>query len=172
MLTFLALLTLSPVHILATQEGVDPLALRAEWSEASPNARKLAMTAYAQVGVPYRYATSNPEVGFDCSGLVKYAAAAVGVDLPHNSGAQRRALEAVDSPEVGDLIWYPGHVAIYLGQGLEVHAPQPGRTVEVRTLPDRRLEFRRIVETLPETVMLGHDSGSGQGGVSAGIRYL
>lgn len=174
MLAFISvLLTLWPVQSLAVEQGIPPQDLKREWAEVPYEARVVALTALSQVGKPYRYATSDPDVGFDCSGLVKYAASFAGVDLPHYSRAQKDALTPVDEPQVGDLIWYPGHVAIYLGQGLEVHAPQPGKTVEVRPIPtNRRLEFRRIVETLPETVMLGHAAKSGTGALSSGVRYL
>ena len=75
--------------------------------------------------------------GFDCSGLVKYAYAAAGLDLPHYTGAQYQQGKKVprDNAKRGDLIFYgPGgsqHVAIYLGDGQMIEAPQSGQTVSV-----------------------------------------
>jgi cell wall-associated NlpC family hydrolase len=113
-----------------------------------PKAVEIIQAALEQVGTPYRYATADPDKGFDCSGLVYYAASQAGIELPHSSRAQINAAEPVSEPLPGDLIWYPGHVAIYLGNGLQVHAPEPGKTVEVRKIPDRDdLRFGRIVPT-------------------------
>jgi cell wall-associated NlpC family hydrolase len=92
--------------------------------------------ALAQVGVPYRYATSSPGVGFDCSGLTHYAWAQAGVNLPRNSAAQAGSVPRVPVSEArpGDLIFYYSpisHVGIYLGGGQLVHAPNTGKTVSV-----------------------------------------
>ncbi len=92
--------------------------------------------ALAQQGVPYRYATSSPGVGFDCSGLTAYAWAQAGVGLPHQSRAQFASVPRVpkESAQAGDLIFFYSpisHVSIYLGNGMQVHAPNTGSTVSV-----------------------------------------
>ncbi|HYN32565.1 MAG TPA: C40 family peptidase, partial [Ilumatobacteraceae bacterium] len=92
--------------------------------------------ALAQQGVPYRYATSSPGVGFDCSGLTAYAWGQSGVGLPHQSGAQFASTPRVpiDQAQPGDLIFFYSpisHVSIYLGNGMQVHAPNTGKTVTV-----------------------------------------
>jgi cell wall-associated NlpC family hydrolase len=92
--------------------------------------------ALAQQGVPYRYATSSPGVGFDCSGLTAYAWAQAGVGLPHQSRAQFASIPHVpkESAQPGDLIFFYSpisHVSIYLGNGMQVHAPNTGKTVTV-----------------------------------------
>lgn len=75
--------------------------------------------------------------GFDCSGLTKYAFAAAGLNLPHYSGAQYQIGKKVSRENIqrGDLIFYgPGgsqHVAIYLGNGQMIEAPQSGQNVQV-----------------------------------------
>ena len=77
------------------------------------------------------------KVGFDCSGLVIYAFAAAGISLPHFTGYQYQRGEKVDPSQMqrGDLIFYgPNggeHVAIYLGDGQMLEAPQSGSTVSV-----------------------------------------
>jgi cell wall-associated NlpC family hydrolase len=92
--------------------------------------------ALGQQGVPYRYATSKPGVGFDCSGLTAYAWAQAGVGLPHQSRAQFASVPHVpkESAQAGDLLFFYSpisHVSIYLGNGMQVHAPNTGKTVTV-----------------------------------------
>uniref|UniRef100_UPI00058E15B0 C40 family peptidase n=1 Tax=Ilumatobacter nonamiensis TaxID=467093 RepID=UPI00058E15B0 len=64
--------------------------------------------AMSQQGVPYRYATSNPGVSFDCSGLTAYAWAQAGVYLPHQSAQQYASIPHVSqgAAQPGDLIFY------------------------------------------------------------------
>ncbi len=92
--------------------------------------------ALGQVGVAYQYATSNPGVSFDCSGLTHYAWGQAGVYLPRNSRAQAAATPHVPAANAapGDLIFYYSpisHVGIYLGGGQLVHAPNSGDHVKV-----------------------------------------
>ena len=92
-----------------------------------------------QLGVPYRFAASEPGVAFDCSGLTKYAWGKAGVYLPHQSSAQFSSTPQVpkESAQPGDLIFYYspiGHVAIYIGGGSLIHAPQSGDVVKVATV--------------------------------------
>ncbi|WP_447002907.1 NlpC/P60 family protein [Saccharothrix isguenensis] len=76
-------------------------------------------------------------VGFDCSGLMMYAFAGVGVYLPHYSGYQYNAGRKVPLAQAqrGDMLfWGPGggtHVALYLGGGMMVEAPYSGSSVRV-----------------------------------------
>ena len=95
--------------------------------------------ALAQQGTPYRYATSSPGVGFDCSGLTSYAWGQAGVYLPHQSGQQYASIPHVDkgSAQPGDLIFYYSpisHVGIYIGGGQMVHAPNTGSVVSVTSV--------------------------------------
>ena len=95
--------------------------------------------ALGQQGVAYRYATSNPGVSFDCSGLTHYAWGQAGVYLPRNSRAQAAATPHVPAAaaQPGDLIFYYSpisHVGIYLGGGQLVHAPNSGTVVKVASV--------------------------------------
>jgi cell wall-associated NlpC family hydrolase len=95
-------------------------------------------TAMAQRGKPYVWAAAGPG-SFDCSGLVQYAYAAAGVSLPHSSGAQARAGQAVsrDQLQPGDIIAFyspVSHVGIYIGNGQMVHAPTSGDVVKVASI--------------------------------------
>lgn len=77
------------------------------------------------VGNPYVYGGTSLTNGTDCSGFTQSVYAAFGYSLPRTAEAQRSAGTAVDSLEdaqPGDLICYPGHVAIYCGNGTIVHA--------------------------------------------------
>ena len=91
--------------------------------------------AYAQLGCPYRYGGTGPcPRGYDCSGLAQAAWAAAGVQIPRDSYSQWAALPHVplSSIEPGDLLIYngEGHVAIYVGGGYIIDAPQTGMNVQ------------------------------------------
>jgi cell wall-associated NlpC family hydrolase len=92
-------------------------------------------TARAQLGKPYRWGGVGPSA-FDCSGLTRYAWAAAGVHLPHSSRGQFASLKRVDMDDMqpGDLVYRPGHIGIYVGGGLMIHAPQSGYRVQVSPL--------------------------------------
>lgn len=120
----------------AAAVGSDAATVDRNWN-VSPDARLLAVySALAQVGMPYRYATADPGVGFDCSGLTSYAWSTVGVDLARNSRAQIRAAAPVAVADIrpGDLVYYPGHVSLAVDDGIVVHAPGRGAYVEVRLI--------------------------------------
>ena len=96
--------------------------------------------AKAYVGTPYVSGGSAPG-GFDCSGFVKYVYAQFGVSIPRTSGGIYSAaangtngLYIVSSPQPGDIMWTSGHVGIYVGNGMMIDAPRPGKTVQVRAL--------------------------------------
>ena len=91
--------------------------------------------AYAQLGCPYVYGGTGPcHMGFDCSGLAQAAWASAGVQIPRDTYEQWAALPHVPvaSIEPGDLLIYngEGHVAIYVGGGYIIDAPQTGLDVE------------------------------------------
>ena len=96
-----------------------------------------AAIAARYLGVPYRWGGASPS-GFDCSGLVSYAFAQLGVSVPHSSYAQWGMGSAVsrDQLQPGDLVFFDGlgHVGIYIGGGQFVHAPHTGDVVRVSTL--------------------------------------
>ena len=101
----------------------------------STQAGKAVAFAYAQLGCPYVYGGTGPcQRGYDCSGLAQAAWAAAGVQIPRDSYGQWAALPHVplSSIEPGDLLIYngEGHVAIYVGGGYIIDAPQTGMNVE------------------------------------------
>jgi cell wall-associated NlpC family hydrolase len=90
--------------------------------------------ARAQLGKPYQFASAGPN-SYDCSGLTSASWRAAGVTLPRTSQAQYSVGRAVSKSELapGDLVFfYSGlsHVALYAGNGLVIHAPHPGSSVE------------------------------------------
>lgn len=93
--------------------------------------------AMSQLGDPYVYGGTGPD-GWDCSGLVMKAYAAAGVSLPRVVGPQMAAGRSISAGDLqpGDLVAYPSmsHIGIYLGGGKVVHAPRPGKSVEVTSL--------------------------------------
>jgi peptidoglycan DL-endopeptidase CwlO len=98
-------------------------------------AQKAVAFAYAQLGCPYVYGGTGPcQRGYDCSGLAQAAWAAAGVQIPRDSYGQWAALPHVplSSIEPGDLLIYngEGHVAMYVGGGYIIDAPQTGMNVE------------------------------------------
>jgi cell wall-associated NlpC family hydrolase len=98
---------------------------------------RAAALAVKEVGVPYRWGGASP-AGFDCSGLVYWAYARLGIDLPHSSYALFDQGRQVARPRMkpGDLLFFSGlgHVGIYIGRGRMVHAPHSGTRVQVVNL--------------------------------------
>jgi cell wall-associated NlpC family hydrolase len=93
--------------------------------------------AMRYLGTPYRWGGASPS-GFDCSGLVMYVYAQVGVSLPHSSYSQYGMGSPVsrDQLQPGDLVFFDGlgHVGIYVGGGSFIHAPHTGDVVKISPL--------------------------------------
>lgn len=105
--------------------------------------------AGSQMGVPYSWGGGNAAgpsrgidsgagtVGFDCSGLMLYGFAGVGIKLDHYSGSQYNAGRKIPSSQMrrGDMIFYgpnaSQHVALYLGDGQMLEAPYTGSQVKI-----------------------------------------
>ncbi len=99
--------------------------------------------AMQYLGVPYKWGGASPATGFDCSGLVQYVYAQVGISLPHYTVAQWNYSGAVpvakNQLQPGDLVFFNGldHVGIYIGFGDIIDAPHTGADVEIDSLSSR-----------------------------------
>lgn len=106
-------------------------------------ANNVLFRAISLVGTPYRWGGNTPRTGFDCSGLVDYVfRTEAGLVLPRTS----REMAALDAPKIarhdlepGDLLFFGhrqrvDHVAIYVGDGRFVNAPDRGGTVRLDRL--------------------------------------
>jgi cell wall-associated NlpC family hydrolase len=135
----------------AAELGLSAPALDAQWGAADVTKQHALLAAMSQMGVPYRSRMSRANSGFDCSGLVFFAYAQAGIGLPRSSGEQIRAATELDRArlEPGDLVYYPGHISMYMGGDFLIHSPQPGQEVEVREFFDRSLRFGAAVGTQP-----------------------
>jgi cell wall-associated NlpC family hydrolase len=127
-------------RLAARQLGYNEFAMIDSWKNSTLNHQRAVLAAMTQIGVPYRTNTSVEDKGFDCSGLTLYAWQESGVELQRVSGAQIRNATELDhgSAMAGDLVYYPGHVMMYLGvDNAIVHSVNTGRTVEIGTISKR-----------------------------------
>lgn len=83
------------------------------------------------LGVPYVWGASSP-TAFDCSGFVSYVYASIGVAIPHQSSAIRNmagaSVVSASEAQVGDIMWWPGHVGLYAGDGMVLESVPGGVT--------------------------------------------
>jgi cell wall-associated NlpC family hydrolase len=115
-----------------------------------------------QIGTtPWVFQGSSPRA-WDCSGLVRWAYARLGVDLRHSASAQRLAGEFVTEPKIGDLVSFnyrsygsAYHIGIYVGPDEMIHAGgKPGDRTEIRSISgwqkdngNSEVTYTRIIET-------------------------
>lgn len=103
--------------------------------------------ARTQLGVDYVWGGTKPNKGLDCSGLTQYCHKVVGISIPRVSYDQARdgkniwnyssdysLSEGLKKALPGDIICYPGHVAIYIGNYRVIHAPHTGDVVKEATV--------------------------------------
>lgn len=136
----------------AIADALDPSSPDTSGS-AEEKIERVIKRAESQLGLPYAWGGGNfygptkgirdggvadahgdyNKVGFDCSGLMMYAFYGVGIELQHYSGYQYTAGKQVPSSEAkrGDMLFWPGHVALYLGDGKMIEAPQSGDVVKI-----------------------------------------
>ena len=121
-------------------------------------ARQKAISAASKyIGTPYSWGGGSLKgpsrgigrgartVGFDCSGLVRYAYAQAGMNMPRHSSAQfaMGKRTSVNNLRPGDLIGRPGHIMIYIGGGKILEAPSTGKNVRIMSMKSRGVSDSR-----------------------------
>ena len=112
-----------------------------------PKVAPVLKIAYNYLGVPYVWGGTTPRV-FDCSGFVQYVYAQRGIYLPRTTYEQVNVGRRVSRSQLqpGDLCHFPGHVGIYIGDGMMIHAPKPGDVVSIASIDVRNFLFGTRVE--------------------------
>lgn len=114
--------------------------------------------ATSHLGTAYVWGGASPLTGFDCSGLIQWSyKEALDIDLSRTTYTQclEGELVSFDDLHPGDLLFFNNngdvhHVALYLGDGFYIHAPQTGQPVQVTSMEEYAPSFaKRIVETRP-----------------------
>lgn len=156
-------------------EAVDPVSSIQPRSASQQNA--VVAKAKQQLGKPYVWGASGPN-SFDCGGLVKYSyKQAVNMDLPMGTYNQEKYgwEVSVNSLQPSDLLFYgprgnTTHVAIYIGNGQAIHAPQPGDVVKIYNVSSYKPAFaRRLLSGTNTTNPKEYPCNTGQG---ANERYI
>lgn len=130
---------LKGVENAVTQDASAPVV-----QHVAPPVREQALkVAERYLGVPYRWGGSSPQTGFDCSGLVQYAYAQRGIQLPRVAAQQFDVGMPVQRHDLrpGDAVFFADqsgihHVGLYVGQDRFISAPHTGDNVKISSLSD------------------------------------
>lgn len=108
-------------------------------SSSSSSNKGTQVVSYAKkyLGASYVYGGDGPN-SFDCSGFTQYVYKKFGVSLPHSASAQQSYGKAVSKSNLkqGDLVFFTGHVGIYVGNNKFIHAANPSKGVVITSLSD------------------------------------
>lgn len=115
-------------------------------SSSTASSSNVVSIAKKYIGTPYKYGGSTP-AGFDCSGFTGHVYQQVGISLPRSARAQQAAATRISTPRPGDLVFYnfpATHVMIYVGNGLVIDSPSPGKTVQVHKMWGSNISYGRV----------------------------
>jgi peptidoglycan DL-endopeptidase CwlO len=109
-----------------------------DYPAPSSRAATAISAAKSQLGKPYIFGTSGPDT-YDCSGLTQWAWAKAGVSMSHYTVSQYNEFPHVplSALQPGDLVFFKidlGHMGMYIGGGMVIHAPQTGDVVKISPL--------------------------------------
>lgn len=135
-------------------------AIAADFTDMEDQQRLIISYALQFVGNPYVYGKSSLTRGTDCSGFTMSVFKQFGYSLPHNAAAQMQSSNKIakDQLDAGDLIFYGsgsscGHVALYIGNGMVVHASNPSVGITVSRYDYRAsIGYGRVLQTNLEII--------------------
>ncbi|MER1997446.1 MAG: C40 family peptidase [Arthrobacter sp.] len=118
-------------------------------------AQQVTAAAEKYIGLPYVWGGNDPAVGLDCSSFVQNVFKDLGYSLPrvtYDQINQGRPVASLAQAQPGDLLFThnTGHVAIYLGNGKAIDAPQPGQTIQIRDAWENDSNITAIRRILPD----------------------
>jgi cell wall-associated NlpC family hydrolase len=108
----------------------------------APTGQAAVAIAMNYLGVPYRWGGAVPATGFDCSGLVRFVYAQLGINLVHYAATQFASFPKLSPAQLqpGDLVFFepkmdgPGHVGLYIGHDQMIEAPHTGAVVRIASV--------------------------------------
>ena len=171
--SFSQALTAQQASLAAALPPQGPAAPAAGAATSASTGQRVVALAQQHLGTPYVWGGESPG-GFDCSGLMQWAYAQVGIDLPRVSRDQAKVGRAVSPAEArpGDLVFFErgqiDHIGLYAGGGKWVVAPKTGDVVKMQDVDlSKATTIRRV---LPDSATSG--AGSPTAGSAAGAsRY-
>lgn len=113
---------------------------------SSASGDQVVAIARQYLDVPYVWGGSSPS-GWDCSGFTSFIYAQVGINIPQGSSAQRNVGREIPASEArpGDLMWWPGHVGIYTGNGNHIAARNPSSGTQETPIYRSNPVYLRVV---------------------------
>jgi len=120
-------------------------------ASGSATGQAVVSAARKYLGVPYVFGSTNPDKGLDCSSLVQRAYSDIGIKLPRISRDQAKVgteVPNLKAAKPGDILAFNSpvdHVAIYVGDGKMIAAPQPGEKVKIQSVYATPATIRRVI---------------------------